>query len=256
VSGLPTAAAPGGDPLGERPAVEALRAVRGNLRERRGEIGLGESGGEAIGVKEGPERAADGLGRAGLEQRGRRALGHASLAGRDLESVAHVSDGALEQRRPLDDRPQLIAAVAVGLPPAGDGARRRQRGGAPRVGMVAPAPDSSRAWRRPPRARPALSASRRRRRPSWISQKIVAAEAVHVGVDDGDGGGGRDGGVERIAAAAEDLETGVGGEGVRRGDETVTCPRLGSTVRVAHAPIITYERARLERRNQSAGARR
>jgi hypothetical protein len=43
---------------------------------------------------------------------------------------------------------------------------------------------------------------------------------------------------------------------VRRGDETVTCPRLGSTVRVAHAPIITYEHARLERRNHSAGARR
>src|SRR5207245_11023220 len=92
--------------------------------------------------------------------------------------------------------------------------------------------------------------------PVMDQPEIVAAEAVHVGVDVGDRGGGGDGGVERIAAAAEDVETGVGGEGVRRGDETVTCARLGSTVRVAHAPIITYERARSERRNHSAGARR
>src|SRR3989442_12220035 len=85
--------------------------------------------------------------------------------------------------------------------------------------------------------------------------EIVAAEAVHVGVDDGDGGGGGDGGVERIAAVAGDLETGVRGERVRRGDETGTGARLGSTVSLALAPIITYEHSSAKTRNHTYGAR-
>src|SRR5439155_18183552 len=134
--------------------------------------------------------------------------------------------------------------------------RRGQRGGAPaRRDHGPPRPVAlDRAGGR--RAAGRVEAEQAAPAPVMGQPEIVAAEAVHVGVDDGDRGGGGDGGVERIAAAAEDVETGVGGEGVRRGDETVTCARLGSTVRVAHAPIITYECARLERRNHLVWARR
>src|SRR5439155_26003644 len=134
--------------------------------------------------------------------------------------------------------------------------RRGQRGGAPaRRDHGPPRPvalDRAGGRRAAGRVEPEQAAPA----PVMDQPEIVAAEAVHVGVDDGDRGGGGDGGVERIAAVAEYLETGVRGERVRRSDETAMCVYLASTVRVDHAPIITYERARSERRNHSAGARR
>ena len=45
-----------------------------------------------------------------------------------------------------------------------------------------------------------------------------AADAAGVGADDGEGEGGRDGGVDGVAPLTEDVGAGAAGEGVVRGD--------------------------------------
>src|SRR5262245_2003396 len=71
--------------------------------------------------------------------------------------------------------------------------------------------------------------------------ETVAADAVHMWVYDSDGGGGRDSGVESIAATGEDGPPGLGSESVRGGHEAAVRPRLEPARGRGHPRIIPRE---------------
>ena len=68
--------------------------------------------------------------------------------------------------------------------------------------------------------------------------EVVAADPVHVRIDDGDGGGRGEGRVEGVAAAREDGAARLGGQMMGRGHEAARGARLGPAGGSAHAPMI------------------
>jgi hypothetical protein len=138
------------------------------------------------------------------------------MAGGGSDALARVDDGVLEQRRPPDGRAHRRAAVLVRGPPARDDAGHGE-GGVAAARRHAGAVAGAVRLRIDGRSRAARAVERAQRAAAGIMDEpeVVAAHAVHVRVDDGNGGGGRDGGVDGVAARFEDGEPGFGREDVR-----------------------------------------
>ena len=60
----------------------------------------------------------------------------------------------------------------------------------------------------------------------------IATDRAHMGIDNGEYGIGRDGGVERVSAGSQNLEPGHAGEIVRRRDHSLGRQRCRSTLQI------------------------
>ena len=208
------------EPPGERAPVECVASAPSDLFEGRREIGLHEAlAPQKVGMEDAPEPVAEIDGRLVAEEI-RGVGGFAALARRRGKPVARVDDGRLEQRAPRDRRGQRVAAQHVGRPPtrhdAGHGQRRgpaahgNRRAEAGAIGREVGGG-----------ARPAGGVQRAKRPVASVvdQPEAVAADPVHVRVDDGDSGARGDGGVHRVAAPLEDRQSSLGGQRMGCGHE-------------------------------------
>ena len=229
-----------GEATRERTAIELLRAIAGHVRQRHGEIRLDEPlGPEPVRVEDRPERAAHvGVGRAReqIDSRG----GHATLARRDGNALAGVTDGVGQKLVPLHSGSHDVATVAVGGRPARHGARHRERrdstpdgNGGAKAREVALAIGGGRGTAR------GVESAERFARGVVDQPHVVAADPVHVRVDHGDRRRGGDRGVQRVAATLKHRDAGLGGQRMGRRDETVRRARVGPGGRGRHAAYPT-----------------
>ena len=207
----------------ERAPVEFLRTVGRDGLQRSGQVVLDEAAAlEPVRVIDRPQRRLHLVRRVIHEEvgRGRR---HAPLPGRRRKALPRVGDRVGEEPLPVDPRAQALSTVSVRLPPARDGARdgegRRPAARGDRCTVArAVGLEARRAGGAPGGVEseqvPALAVVN--------EPDVVAANAIHVGVDHGDGDRGGDGGVEGTASGPEDGQPRLGRQRVRRRDEAVS----------------------------------
>jgi hypothetical protein len=201
----------GSEAVRERASVEGVGAAVANRLERAREVRLDERAArQRIGMIERPEVAADLPARGGSEEI-RLARRRPPLPRGGGEALGRVDDGVGEEIVPVERRAHGGRAVAVGLPPAIHRARHGQGGQpAPRGNRVA---DAARRVPLDARRRGGASGAAERAQPPCPrvpdQPEVVAPDPVHVGIHHGDGGGGGDRGIQRVAAAAERGDAGL-----------------------------------------------